>query len=192
MSTLDDYEGWTRELLVNLSAAGSEGAQTAAYIFQHDIKVIKVDNNATNMWWKLKWTLGGPKIQNILYVSKFIASKESSDAWALMLFVHETRHLQQGFWTAFSVYGEMEAWQLGFRFYQSLPGHGYIGPCVEQLLQLPLSHDRKIVKQARDLINQDQNGGSSFWQQVWSVIKRDRSFNDVYWIYALPLNPIFR
>ncbi len=192
MLTLDDYDGWTKNILVNLNTSGKEGVQTAGYLLQNDVKVVTVDNHATNMWWKVRWSLGGPRIENTLYVSRFIAGKESNDAWALMEFVHETRHMQQGFWTAFSVYGEMEAWQVGFRFYQSLPDHGYVGPCVEQLLELPLSHDRAILKQARDLINKDQNGGSSFGQQVWSVLKRERYFHDVYWIYALPLNPLFR
>jgi len=192
MSTLDDYGGWTKNILENLNTTGKEGLSTAEYIFRNDVKVVTVDNNATNMWWKVKVTPTGLKIQNTLYVSRFIAGKEADDAWALMLFVHETRHMQQGFWTAFSVYGEMEAWQEGFRFYQSLPGHVYVSPFVEQLLALPLSHERDVLKQARDLINLDQNGGSSFFQQVGSVLKKERSFNDVYWIHALPLNPIFR
>ncbi len=191
MTTLDDYNGWAKEILQNLRTSGKEGADTAGYIFQNNVNVVRVDNNATNMWWKTKAGWKGPQIQKTLYVSRFIANKETSDAWALMLFVHETRHLQQGFWTAFSVFGEMEAWQVGFRFYKSLPNHGYVGPFVEQLLELPLSRESSVLRQARDLINQDQNGGTSFAHQVWSVLKGERSFNDVYWIHALPLRPIF-
>ena len=126
MSTLESYDGWAKNALLNLRTAGEDGPYTAGYIFENDIKIVTVENNATNMWWGVKLGAKGPKIRNTLYVSRFIANKEANDPWALMLFVHETRHMEQGFWTAFSVYGEMEAWQLGFRFYQSLPDHGYI------------------------------------------------------------------
>jgi hypothetical protein len=191
MSTLENYDIWTQNVFQNLGAASKEGSDTVDFILQNSVGVVTVDTNATNLWWKVKFGSKGLQIQNTLYVSRFIASKESADPWALMEFVHETRHLQQGLWTAFSVYGEMEAWQLGFRFYKSLPNPGYLSPFVEQLLELPLSHDREVLKQARNLINLDQNGGSTFRQQVVSVLKRERSFNDVYWINALPLNPIF-
>ncbi len=190
MSTLDNYDGWTRNTLLNLGDAGNAGVHTVDYILSNDVNIVTVDNNATNLWWKLKLGAKGLQIQNTLYVSRFLADKESNDSWLLMEFVHETRHLEQGLLTAFSVFGEMEAWQLGFNFYKSLPDHGYISRFVEQLLELPLSHDPAILKQARDLINQDQNGGSSFLNQVGSVLKKERSFNDVYWIYALPLNPL--
>src|SRR5512145_2710859 len=45
----------------------------------------------------------------------------------LSLVVHEVRHLQQGVFTALSVYGELEAWQLGFRVYQNLTGQLPVG-----------------------------------------------------------------
>lgn len=191
MSTIDDYDGWAKNILQNLGIAGQEGTDTAGYIFANDVKIVTVDNTATNMWWKVKLGAKGLQIQNTLFVSRFIANKESNDPWALSLFVHETRHLGQGLRTAFSVYGEMEAWQVGFRVYKTFPNHGMVSQFVEELLGLPLSHDVSVLKQARNLINLDQNGGTSFMHQVKWVLSRDRSFNDIYWIYALPLNPLF-
>ena len=191
MSTLNDYDPWSRNILQALQTSGKEASSTVDFILQNDIRIVIVDNNATNLWWKVKWTLHGPQIQNTLYVSRFIAGKESNDAWALMEFVHESHHLQQGFWTAFSVYGELDAWQLSFRFYLSLPDHPTVSPMVEQLLDLPLTHDRKTLKQAADLISLYENGNTSFLQQSGSVVTGKRCFNDIYWIYALPLNPLF-
>jgi hypothetical protein len=185
------YDPWSTKLLQHLQASGPQGVHTAETIRSRGINIVTVDNNATNIWWKVRLGFKGLQIQNTLYLSRFLANKESNDAWVLMSFVHETRHLEQGFRTAFSVFGEMEAWQLGFRFYESLPDHGYLSPFVEDLLALPLSHDPAILRQARRLINLDQNGGTSFTYQIKSVLKKERSFSDVYWIYALPLNPLF-
>jgi hypothetical protein len=191
MIDIKDYDDWSQHILQNLQTAGKEGVATTEYILDNKVKIVTIENNATNMWWRLKIGLHGLQIQNTLYVSRFIADKHPDDPWALMLFVHETRHLQQGFRTAFSVYGEMEAWQLGFRIYQTLPNHGPVSQFVEDLLKLPLCHDASVLKQAQQLINLDQNGGASFKEQIYSILKREKSFNDYYWIYALPLNPLF-
>jgi hypothetical protein len=101
------------------------------------------------------------------------------DPWALMEFVHETKHLEQGFYTALSVYGEMEAWQIGFEFYYALLGRkpSSLSP-IGSLLKLPLSHNHDVLMQAAHLIDEDQNTGKWFWNR------------DYYWIYALPLNPL--
>ena len=185
------YDPWSTKLLQHLEASGPQGAYTAGYIRARGINIVTVENNATNIWWKVKLGLKGLLIQNTLYLSRFLANKESNDAWVLMSFVHETHHLEQGFRTAFSVFVELEAWQLGFRFYKTLPAHGYISQFVEDLLGLPLSHDPALLRQARQLINQDQNGGTTFSYQIKSVLSKERSINDVYWINALPLNPLF-
>jgi hypothetical protein len=187
----DKYTRWTQTILHNLESAGSVGSRTADYIFKNSVKIFTINNTATNMWWRPKFGVKGLQIRNTLYVSKFIADKEANDPWALMLFVHETRHLEQGFRKAFSVYGELEAWQVGYNFYKTLPDHGYIRQFVEELLKIPLSHDKGALREAKNLINLDQNGGMSFMYEAKSVIKKERSFNDVYWINALPLNPLF-
>jgi hypothetical protein len=183
------YDPWTGSLLQHLEATGPIGAATADYIHQNNIRVSIVDNNATNMWWKAYLTPLGLRIRPALYVSRFIANLSFADPWALMLFVHETVHLRQGFRTAMSVYGEMEAWQTGFRFYQTLPDCRPLSPPVQELLTLPLNHSTQVLRQARDLINQDQNGGMPFHRQVRSVLSKEKAFGSFYWINALPLNP---
>ncbi len=60
MSTLENYDGWSKNILLNLGTAGEEGPLTADYIYHNDIKIVTVDNNATNMWWGVKL---GPKVQ---------------------------------------------------------------------------------------------------------------------------------
>jgi hypothetical protein len=114
----------------------------------------------------------------------------SDDPWVLMEFVHETRHLEQGFWTALSVYGELEAWQVGFRFYKSLPNSRPLSNPIEELLKLPLCHDLGTLKEALRLINENQNSGTSFKEQLRSVLSKEKRFHQVYWIKALPLNPL--
>jgi hypothetical protein len=63
------------------------------------------------------------------------------------LIVHEVRHLQQGVVTALSVQGELEAWQLEFRIYHRVKGD-YPHKAIEELMRLPLTHDRVALKRA--------------------------------------------
>jgi|WetSurMetagenome_2_1015567.scaffolds.fasta_scaffold159893_2 hypothetical protein len=192
MTILNDYDPWSRQVLLALQSGGPDAARTAAYILANNVGIVIVDNDATNLWWKVKWSWKGPQIRQQLYVSRFIAGKPPSDAWVLMEFVHETRHLQQGFWTAFSVYGEFEAWQLGFRFYLARPDRAPVGQFIRDLLELPLTHEKAMVRQAQELINLYENGGTSFKEQVLSLLGKEKTFHGIYWIKALPLNPFFK
>ncbi|NTU56251.1 MAG: hypothetical protein HGA79_08370, partial [Anaerolineales bacterium] len=67
------------------------------------------------------------------------------------LIVHEVRHLQQGFFTALSVYGELDAWQLEFGIYHRVRGR-YPHPAVAELMTLPLSFDRDVLRKAAQLM----------------------------------------
>jgi hypothetical protein len=69
----------------------------------------------------------------------------------LTLLIHEVKHLQQGLFLAFSVYGELEAWQLQFRLYHQTTGKP-MHPAIAEMLSLPLSYDRAILRRARDLM----------------------------------------
>lgn len=188
---MPDYGPWERALLANLQSAGPDGARTADYLINNHVALVIVDNNATNLWWKPRLTWRGPRLQDALYISRHLASKPPNAPWLLAAIAHETRHLEQGFWTAFSVYGEMEAWQVGFNFYLTLPAHGPVSQPVLDLLALPLSHERAALRQAQRLINLDQNQGDTFGRLVLAMFRKERSFNRIYWISALPLNPLF-
>jgi RHS repeat-associated protein len=181
------YSEWAMKVLSNLKAAGPVGVHTADYIIRNNVEISIVDNEATNLWWKIGLGPQGFQIQNTLYVSTYISNKSADDPWVLMEFVLETRHLEQGLPTALSVYGEMEAWQLGFNFYNTLPNHSSLSTFVSELLTLPLSHDESVLRQAQSLINQQENGGTSLLDQIIAAIKG----KSVYWIEALPLNPVF-
>ena len=181
---------WEDTLLNNLAATGPVGQHTVEYLCGNQIQLAVVENGATNLWWKVKLTAAGPRIQPAMFLSRHLANMPPHSPWLLASIVHEIRHLEQGFWTAFSVYGELDAWQVGFRFYQTLPGHRPLSEPVQRLLGLPLSHDRFILRQARDLINQRENEGSRLGRQVWWLIRGKKSYQNIYWIKLLPLNPL--
>ena len=65
--------------------------------------------------------------------------------------IHEVCHLKQGFFTALSVFGELEAWQLGFRVYQQLTGEPY-HPRLAELMSLPLGWERPVLRRAQHLM----------------------------------------
>lgn len=67
------------------------------------------------------------------------------------LIVHEVRHLQQGFFTALSVYGELDAWQLEFGIYHRVKGR-YPHPAIAELMTLPLAYDRNVLRKAVKLM----------------------------------------
>ena len=67
------------------------------------------------------------------------------------ILIHEIRHLQQGFFTALSIYGELEAWQLQFRVQQELTGEPY-HPNLVELMSLPLGWDRAVLRRAQALM----------------------------------------
>ena len=188
MATIE--KPWEEALLNNLACAGPLGLHAAEYLRCNRIQLKVVNNDATNLWWKMKWGISGPRMQPAMFLSRHLANKPPDSAWLMASIVHETRHLQQGFWTAFSVYGELDAWQTGFHFYQTLPGHRAISAPVQRLLELPLSHERSILRQARDFINQCENGGSSLGRQIWWLIRRKKSYQNIYWIKLMPLNPL--
>jgi hypothetical protein len=53
--------------------------------------------------------------------------------------------------TALSVYGELDAWQLEFGIYHRIMKR-YPHPAITALMDLPLNHDRTILKKAASLM----------------------------------------
>jgi len=72
------------------------------------------------------------------------------------LIIHEVRHLQQGFFTALSVFGELDAWQLEFGIHHRVKGR-YPHPAIAELMTLPLEYNRDVLKRAARLM-QDYAG----------------------------------
>ena len=134
---------WLNAVFENLSQLEEYGAPTVEFLRVHRTPVgFFKQNAATGAIWAVN---GGIYLNSKHYQLEKI---RPDDPGVLSLMVHEVKHLQQGPLTALSVYGEQEAWQLGFRVYQRLTGQPY-HPVIEKIMSLPLGWDRDVLKQAR-------------------------------------------
>lgn len=90
---------------------------------------------------------------NRIYLNKryFSLQMDPGDPLVLSILLHEVCHLRQGFCTALSVYGELQAWQLGFRVFHELTGLPY-HPNLVELMSLPLGWDRRVLRRAQVLM----------------------------------------
>ena len=137
---------WARHLLDELEASGQTGAEAARYIRERGIQ-LGLRDQPTAARWKL-----GRKIE---LHPRYVQGKQTAP-YALSLVVHEIQHLKQGPMTALSVYGELDAWQVQFKYLIGLPGSraGFPGraPLIDELLTLPLGWDRSVLRRARSLM----------------------------------------
>lgn len=161
-------ETWELDLLSTLSKSGSHGKQAVDYLNKRGGRV-SFAPQPTGAKWTLKGMMGGPPdvIVNDTHQSK---AKSGKDTWTLSVIAHELKHYQQGLFTALSVYGELEAWQLQIRVLRDLgtpPKHA----ALQAIEKLKLSHDPKVLRDAARLM---------------------KEFSPTYRIDLLPLNPIFR
>jgi hypothetical protein len=145
------HTDWTNSILDILSRMDEPCVQ---YLRSHRTKIGFSRQSAST---GAIWFIDGNIYLNSRYYSLQTAP---NDPQLLSLFVHEVRHLQQGFFTALSVYGELDAWQLGFRVYQNLTGQlpsGRGGNSHEALLEimsLPLGWDRQVLRRAQTLMQE--------------------------------------
>ena len=140
-----DHSLWKEKLLEALTRLGEPGHDAAEFLRAHKtfIGFWKVRKNVGAFWTVLR-TIH----LNSVYYSR---NTDVNDIGMLTLLIHEVKHLQQGFFLALSIYGELEAWQLQFRLYHELtdlPMH----PAIAELLSLPLKYDRDVMKQAVTLM----------------------------------------
>lgn len=142
---------WMDAVIVRLENAGAEGAQAIQYIRKRGIKIgFKKQSNSTAAMWDIDG--------NIYLNPKYYNDKDASDPYMISLVAHEAWHLRQGPVVALSVYGELEAWQLGFRIYQNLTNR-MMHPAVLQLLEMKLGHDRAMLKRAAELMQEYSGKG---------------------------------
>ena len=140
---------WAHQVLESLKATGSEGVAAVSFIESRRIIIGFSKQKVTGA----KWSLDG----NIyLNSNSFSLSTPPNHPFMLNLIAHEALHLKQGIATALSVYGELEAWQLGFHVFQSLGGMIYHSS-LKELMGLELSYDRDTLKKVRYLM-QDYAG----------------------------------
>lgn len=162
--SLINLTDWTELVLQKLDSAGVEGHATAEYLRAHRTRIGFRDQGLASsaMWW----------VDRNIYVNprKYPRTSDPGDPYLLSLIVHETVHLQQGLLTALSVYGELQAWQVGFAFLRKLDS-ARLNPVAVEILTLPFGWDRAILKLA----------------SLWMV-----RYNPHYRINRLPLYPLHR
>jgi hypothetical protein len=141
-----DHATWLNALLENLENFEQEGRDTVAYLRAHHTKIaIKRNKPSTGAW----WTIAGNINLNSVYYS--YDDKSLRETRVLTLIIHEVRHLQQGFFTALSVYGELDAWRLQWNIYHRLHSQ-YPHPAIEELMKLPLGWERDVLRRAVQLM----------------------------------------
>ena len=132
------------EVVVNCS---SEGREAVEYIHANNINIgIKSARKSVGAF----WTFTKSAYLNSVYFSQD-SSLNNPQAWALL--VHEIRHLQQGWRTALSIYGELDAWQYQYALLKKLTQKP-LPERMEEILALPLNMDRQNLSRARRLMVQ--------------------------------------
>ena len=145
-----EHDIWKEKLLEAVAGLGEEGCAAVDFLRARRVK-IGFKNVRPNIG--AFWTVFGDIQLNSHYYNY---ETSLDDLRIRTLIIHEARHLQQGFVTAFSVYGELDAWQLEFGVYYRVKGR-YPHPVVAQLMDLPLLYDRNVLKRAAKLM-QDYAG----------------------------------
>jgi hypothetical protein len=132
---------WLERLFAAVADLGEEGRAVVKFLQSRGTRVgfMKVRPNVGAFW-----TVMGNIRLNSLYYSH---ATSLDDLKLKTLIIHEACHLQQGFFTALSVYGELEAWQLEYQVYHRVKG-GYPHQGIQKLMELPLVYDRNVLKQA--------------------------------------------
>jgi len=137
---------WSSQLLRGLELSGGTGLDSVRYLREHGIK-LALGRQASGAQWR-PWKR--------IVLRPNVVEADQDLTYAMSLVVHEVRHLQQGWLVALSVYGELEAWQLQFRYLESLHArigqHGNASPFIERLLDLPLGWNRSVLRQAQGLM----------------------------------------
>lgn len=145
-----EHEVWKEKLFEAVTALGEEGRVAVDFVKAHRVK-IGFKNVRPNIG--AFWTIFG----NIRLNSQYYSYETSLDDLRIRtLIIHEARHLQQGFFTALSVYGELDAWQLEFSVYHRVKGR-YPHPAISEIMDLPLKYERPVLKRAAKLM-QDYAG----------------------------------
>ena len=141
---------WKESVLAKLADTGELGKEASEYIRGNKVRMhFKKYSKSTGA----RWFLFKQISLNTRYYSY---ETDMNDPKMLSLFVHEVHHLKQGLLTALSVYGELDAWQVEYRFYKEIHPTR-LHPALEEILTLPLNWDRANLRHAAKLM-QDYAG----------------------------------
>lgn len=142
-----DHASWMGQLLQELEESSQAGKEAVEYLRARGIRLGFHDQPTA-----ARWTLG----RNIELHPRY-AQGSARAPYVLSLVVHEIRHIRQGLPTALSVYGELDAWQMQFKFLRALtgsyPGTAEQARLIGELLGLPLGWDRAVLGTARGLMH---------------------------------------
>ncbi len=148
---MSESSAWLDRLLIQLGQCGPQGQAALQLLVKRRVKVAFHDQPTG-----ARWTLGGE-----IQLHPRYSESGPDDPYPMSLVVHEARHLEQGLFTALSVYGELDAWRVQFVLLRSLTGQYHPDPqrdwTLSRLMSLGLSGDRGMLARARNLM-QDYAG----------------------------------
>jgi hypothetical protein len=140
-----DKTEWKEKFIEAVADSCDEGREAADYIRAHKTHVgIKHARKSVGAF----WTLTRSAHLNAKHYT-WESSLSNPHAWTLL--IHEVRHLQQGMLTAFSIYGELDAWQYQFQVLKKITDKT-LSPQAEEILSLPLNMERENLEHARKLM----------------------------------------
>jgi len=162
---------WQETLLEKLSDTGDLGKESADYIRNHNVRIaFKKYSKSTGA----RWLLFQRITLNTLYYS---FETKLDEPKLLSLFVHEVHHLKQGAIKAFSVYGELDAWQVEYRFYRKIRS-AKLHPAIEEILTLPLNYDRDNLRHSAKLMQ--SAAGKGYRIDLYPLYPLHREI--LYWV----------
>jgi hypothetical protein len=142
-----DKAEWQEKFLEVVAASSDEGREAVEYLRTHKTRIsMRRARKSVGAF----WTFFRSAHLNARYYT-LETSLENPQAW--MLLIHEVRHLQQGLFTALSIYGELDAWQYQYQVTKKIMKRS-LPPLSEELLSLPLNMDRKNLRRARQIMTQ--------------------------------------
>ena len=146
VNTTTNYSAWLDQFLLNLERSGHQGQETQRFLTERHIRLGFHDQPTAARW----------TITSQIQLHPRYAAEPPDSPYPQSLIVHEVRHLQQGWITALSVRGELEAWQLQFAFLKSLTGRyhelTYRDLIIRELMSYSPNGDRRGLSQVRDLM----------------------------------------
>lgn len=138
---------WMDKLFEAVTDLGEEGRAAADFLRSRRTKVgFKKVRPSVGAFWTV---FGNIRLNSVYYNY----NTPLDDLRIKTLIIHEVRHLQQGLFTALSVFGELDAWQLEFGIYQRVRGR-YPHPAIAELMTLPLEYNRDVLKKAAGLMQE--------------------------------------
>lgn len=136
---------WKDNLLNAVAQVGEEGVAAVHFLRARGTRIgFKLVRPSVGAFWTV---FGNIRLNSHYYTY----DTPLDDLRIKTLIIHEARHLQQGIFTALSVYGELDAWQLEFGIYHRVKGR-YPHPAIAELMTLPLEYDRGVLKKAVNLM----------------------------------------